>query len=594
MTNPISRCWHGMTWMLAFLGLGVQGCSQLQVLEPQDGGLISLDAPVIMDTSQEGGVKGIESCIPNGICVVPDNPCAIGMIVCGEKGSGCVPSSRNQPNGIACGAQSVCRDGACKSCDAGAVCPLEHNPCRAGAIDCSSGMAQCIERGSAANGTACGNGNVCKDGTCTSCTAGDRCVPANPCHAGTLACVSGYSSCTDSNVPIANATTCGSGMVCNEGSCVACTPTVPCPTGDPCRVGAISCATGKPECIASADAPDGSICGAGKVCKNGGCMSCTAGMACEPAPCRTGYITCNAGTSRCNESGSVPDGRVCGAGKYCLNGNCSSCDQGSSCKLTNSCKAGIISCSTGAPQCTETGNLADGTTCGSGHECKNGSCLPSCTAGGSCNVGTPCHGGRISCDSGAPVCVDIGPDDSRGGCSGGNVCRNGACLLPDGKLCGSGAECASSSCNQFWPDTDKDGHGAADAQPQRLCGRLPPTGYAASNDDCCDSDKNAHPGQDNFFADANKCGSFDYNCNGCTGLHSSDSCASVNDWNVDDLPIIQCFTSGGDCGPAGTILLEGLDLGPESCGKLPSLITCAGGGCFGNQLANTSHVEKCR
>ena len=50
------------------------------------------------------------------------------------------------------------------------------------------------------------------------------------------------------------------------------------------------------------------------------------------------------------------------------------------------------------------------------------------------------------------------------------------------------------------PECDKDGDGyLAQASP-------------CNGTDCCDTDPNANPGQTQFFAVADNCGSFDYNC----------------------------------------------------------------------------------
>jgi hypothetical protein len=67
------------------------------------------------------------------------------------------------------------------------------------------------------------------------------------------------------------------------------------------------------------------------------------------------------------------------------------------------------------------------------------------------------------------------------------------------------------------PDTDSDAHGdpnptLANGLALRQCGTTK-QGYVAINDDCCDSDANAHPGQTAYFKTARTgCGGFDYNC----------------------------------------------------------------------------------
>jgi hypothetical protein len=64
-------------------------------------------------------------------------------------------------------------------------------------------------------------------------------------------------------------------------------------------------------------------------------------------------------------------------------------------------------------------------------------------------------------------------------------------------------------------DAPTDVHEAGDAAP--LCDVDQDTykaeGATCGGNDCCDTDNQAHPGQATFFTQADKCGSFDYNCN---------------------------------------------------------------------------------
>jgi hypothetical protein len=63
--------------------------------------------------------------------------------------------------------------------------------------------------------------------------------------------------------------------------------------------------------------------------------------------------------------------------------------------------------------------------------CKNGSCVAPCKSGVACSESLgPCRKGVTSCPSltSAPVCMDAGIDDARGGCTAGNICKNGACV----------------------------------------------------------------------------------------------------------------------------------------------------------------------
>jgi hypothetical protein len=91
-------------------------------------------------------------------------------------------------------------------------------------------------------------------------------------------------------------------------------------------------------------------------------------------------------------------------------------------------------------------------------------------------------------------------------------------LYPDGHSCSGAAECSSTWCSTFYVDGDHDNHGAG--SPVKLCGSLPPTGYASSSDDCCDSNANAFPGS-TYTSSTNGTGcsaggGWDYNCSGAS------------------------------------------------------------------------------
>jgi hypothetical protein len=74
-------------------------------------------------------------------------------------------------------------------------------------------------------------------------------------------------------------------------------------------------------------------------------------------------------------------------------------------------------------------------------------------------------------------------------------------------------------CSTFYPDADADTYGTTDSSLAiQRCGPAPPSGYVATTGDCCDSDKYTHPGQSKFFTEKNKCGRYDYNCDGADEL----------------------------------------------------------------------------
>ena len=105
------------------------------------------------------------------------------------------------------------------------------------------------------------------------CHAGATCVAANPCQTGTISCATHVPVCVaGANVPAG--TSCGINLVCNgSGTCAACTAGVACAPSNPCHAGVISCTTGAPVCIDSANRPAGTTCAIGKVCDGAG--NCT-------------------------------------------------------------------------------------------------------------------------------------------------------------------------------------------------------------------------------------------------------------------------------------------------------------------------------
>jgi hypothetical protein len=119
---------------------------------------------------------------------------------------------------------------------------------------------------------------------------------------------------------------CGADQVCRTGQCVPCVAGLACaPPGTQCIAGVTSCATGTSVCVAQSPAPAGSSCGSNQVCSAaGGCVACTAGLACTPAnSCHVGALDCTTGDPTCADtSQSLPDNVFCDVGKLCLTGSC--------------------------------------------------------------------------------------------------------------------------------------------------------------------------------------------------------------------------------------------------------------------------------
>ena len=161
--------------------------------------------------------------------------------------------------------------------------------------------------------------------------------------------------------------------------------------------------------------------------------SAACGTVCVPAnPCKTGTVTCGTGLATCTETADVADGSTCGTDQVCSAGACVGCTAGITCTPSNPCVAGATSCATGASACVESSvpatPIADGTTCGTDQVCSAGACV-ACTAGVTCTPANTCHQGLTSCATGTSVCEDTGfalVDGST--CGTDLVCFAGACI----------------------------------------------------------------------------------------------------------------------------------------------------------------------
>jgi hypothetical protein len=328
-------------------------------------------------------------------------------------------------------------------------------PCVEGRIKCGSDSRTCMDGPKARDGTLCGsNGNmICVNGTCGACTAGTACTTnSDQCTNGVVVC--SPAGCSNGTTKSPGAS-CGTGQVCSAaGTCIPCASGAACATnsGAPCSRGAIACSTGAPQCLDSGDAPDGTNCGIDRVCKTGACTSCVAGTVCTGNPggmCKLGVVACGT-ASGCIDGENVGAGAACGSNMVCNgNGLCVMCEAGKACTTNPGapCKTGVTECTTGAPKCVDTGNTAAGTTCGTNQVCNGSGTCVTCMAGTTCTTNPSiCRNGMISCETGAPTCVDGTNKPSTATCPGGPMCDgNGFC-----GACVAGQTCTSNptACKQ--------------------------------------------------------------------------------------------------------------------------------------------------
>ena len=117
-----------------------------------------------------------------------------------------------------------------------------------------------------------------------------------------------------------------------------------------------------------------------------------------------------------------------------------------------------------------------------------------------------------------------------------------------------GTDCNDSNASLYvnrtcYPDADHDGYYSKTGKT--FCsGSSCPSGYSSTKgNDCCDSDSKAHPGETSCYAYKDKCGSYDYNCDGyreeckhVTPLRCATSCTWNSPWNCS-----MSYTTYTDC-----------------------------------------------
>jgi hypothetical protein len=168
----------------------------------------------------------------------------------------------------------------------------------------------------------------------------------------------------------------------------------------------------------------------------------------------TAPAPCTSGTVRCAPSGTAVE--MCSSGQWTTKENCPLTCSGAACTAVCmqgvSCTEGIKPCHKGAtfcatptsaPACNDSGVDDSKGGCGGGQVCKNGDCVAPCKSSVACTDGIgPCRKGATFCPTptSSPMCNDSGADDTKGGCGAGKVCSGGKCGCPssqylDGSVC---------------------------------------------------------------------------------------------------------------------------------------------------------------
>jgi hypothetical protein len=288
-----------------------------------------------------------------------------------------------------------------------------------------------------ADGSGCGNGQICIAGACgTECDvrgtvyASGAANPTNACEScqpGTTA-----TAWTDD----APGTSCGAGEVCSASSCAA-----------GCFIGgtvyapnAVSPASTCQLCVPAASTTawttgaDGTTCGPGQVCN---ASSCAAGcfvagsfyapsaanpsnacQTCQPGASPTAWTAAGTGAS-CGE-GQVCTASICGAGCY-IGGTVYASAAPNPADACQTCQPGQ---STSAWS-----SAADGVTCGNGQVCASGACGTQCDIGGTlyasgaANPSNACQSCQPGTSTAAWTAVTSGTS-----CASGEVCNATSCV----------------------------------------------------------------------------------------------------------------------------------------------------------------------
>ncbi len=226
---------------------------------------------------------------------------------------------------------------------------------------------------------------------------------------------------------------------------------------NPCHAGTQTCAPTIMCSDTGRNLVNGAVCGTNRVCNAGVCGACTAGASCQPTnPCRTGATSCVTGTSVCAETGNIANGTGCGTNRVCNNGSCVACTAGGACTPSNPCHTGTLTCTTGSATCQDTGtNAANGASCGTNMVCRTGSCV-SCTAGVACTHSDRCKLGVTSCATGTSVCAASGNRPVGTLCGAAQSCAGG--VRTSAAMCDAAGACKTtmttcpSACNTAGTD----------------------------------------------------------------------------------------------------------------------------------------------
>lgn len=309
-------------------------------------------------------------------------------------------------------AQSKCEAGVCKV----AACRPGYGDCTA-ADGCETNLMGSDRNNCGGCGFACPGAQQCANGTCT----GD-CVPSttrcSPAGDAVQTCTGQGAWMTSASCPL--------GCDTATRACITCLP-----QAENCSNGKDDDCDGKADC-ADPGCTNGTTCGTDKVCNNGGCSTCKAGIACPSDVCK--ITECSSGTQQCTATSST-NGTTCG---------------------NTTCNVGVkkvYKCGGGA--CAETRTNCDGNCNAGGTDCQPCGAQNQECCQGKCNSGLGCLNSVCKpCGQNLqPCCPTNSCASSNMVCAGADgYIRNGMPVHDPNALCGHcGAQaevcCPGYACN---------------------------------------------------------------------------------------------------------------------------------------------------
>ncbi len=407
----------------------------------------------------------VSECKCNGVTCNDANPCTLDT--CNPFDGECVFENTLDPceDGDECTVEDRCEDGACvpgsvKDCTDDDPCTAE--TCNSDSGECESSPLSGV---SCDDGSPCTQQDVCESGNClgtnpvicddtNSCTD-DSCDPVS----GECQFINNVQSCDDGNL-------CTTGDLCQAGECKG--KAVPCGDDSDCTDDSCNPDDGLCQFIFNtASCDDGDLCTSNDGCANGECSGTP--ITCDDAnPCT--LDSCDQESGECmfvpTEGACCMKDEECDDSNPCTTGTCSDeylcqqevltewcfidgeCVVGGSTDPSNECRACV----------TDQGNQKAWTLLG-GDPCDDDN---PCTENDTCSEEGECGGAEVLCDDG-DVCTDdfcdsadgecktsnnTAPCDDLDGCTVGDTCQDGACVVSQPKSCDDENPCTIDSCQE--------------------------------------------------------------------------------------------------------------------------------------------------